>query len=123
MPAVTMDSMSALSAGAEVSRGGTAAGLADDEFDALVLNYQQRIYRVLWAVLRDHDAAETLTQECFLRAYKKRHSYRAEAGVYTWLVRIVLNLAADHRRNRRAGFWKRLFVHSGSGNKIGRAHV
>ena len=110
--------MSALSAGAEVSRGGTAAGLADDEFDALVLNYQQRIYRVLWAVLRDHDAAESLTQECFLRAYKKRHSYRAEAGVYTWLVRIALNLAADHRRNRRAGFWKRLFVHSASGNTM-----
>src|SRR5438874_12785786 len=115
MPAVAMDSMSALSAGAEVNGGGAAAGLADGEFDALVLNYQQRIYRVLWAVLRDHDGAETLTQECFLRAYKKRHSYRAEAGVYTWLVRIALNLAADYRRNRRAGFWRRLFAHAEPG--------
>ena len=110
--------MSALSAGAEVNGGGAAAGLADGEFDALVLNYQQRIYRVLWAVLRDHDAAESLTQECFLRAYKKRHSYRAEAGVYTWLVRIALNLAADHRRNRRVSFWQRLFAHSAAGNTM-----
>ena len=111
--------MSTLSAGAEIDASQTRpaegladVGLADGEFDALVANYQRRIYRVLWAVLRDHDAAETLTQECFLRAYQKRQSYRAEAGVYTWLVRIALNLAADHRRNRRASFWRRLFGHS-----------
>src|SRR5438874_3360293 len=113
-----MDSMSTLSAGVEVDRERPAAGIGEEEFDALVVNYQRRIYRVLWAVLRDHDAAETLTQECFLRAYKKRHSYRAEAGVYTWLVRIALNLAADHRRNRRVSFWQRLFAHSGAGNTM-----
>ena len=107
--------MSTLSAGVEVDRERPAAGIGEEEFDALVVNYQRRIYRVLWAVLRDHDAAETLTQECFLRAYKKRHSYRAEAGVYTWLVRIALNLAADYRRNRRAGFWRRLFDHAEPG--------
>ncbi|PYX78296.1 MAG: hypothetical protein DMG66_05800, partial [Acidobacteria bacterium] len=73
-----MDSMSTLSAGVEVDRERPAAGIGEEEFDALVVNYQRRIYRVLWAVLRDHDSAETLTQECFLRAYKKRHSYRAE---------------------------------------------
>ena len=110
-----MDSMSTLSAGVEVDRERPAAGIGEEEFDALVVNYQRRIYRVLWAVLRDHDGAETLTQECFLRAYKKRHSYRAEAGVYTWLVRIALNLAADYRRNRRAGFWRRLFAHAEPG--------
>jgi len=54
-----------------------------------------------------------------LRAYKKRHSYRAEAGVYTWLVRIALNLAADYRRNRRAGFWRRLFAHAEPGIAAG----
>ena len=107
--------MSTLSAGVEVDRERPAAGIGEEEFDALVVNYQRRIYRVLWAVLRDHDAAETLTQECFLRAYKKRHSYRAEAGVYTWLVRIALNLAADYRRNRRAGFWRRLVAHAEPG--------
>ena len=111
--------MSTLSAGVEVDRERPAAGIGEEEFDALVVNYQRRIYRVLWAVLRDHDAAETLTQECFLRAYKKRHSYRAEAGVYTWLVRIALNLAADYRRNRRAGFWRRLFAHAGPGIAAG----
>ena len=114
-----MDSMSTLSAGVEVDRERPAAGIGEEEFDALVVNYQRRIYRVLWAVLRDHDAAETLTQECFLRAYKKRHSYRAEAGVYTWLVRIALNLAADYRRNRRAGFWRRLFAHAEPGIAAG----
>src|SRR5207302_11517623 len=103
-----MDSMSTLSAGVEVDRERPAAGIGEEEFDALVVNYQRRIYRVLWAVLRDHDGAETLTQECFLRADKKRHSYRAEAGVYTRLVRIALKLAGDYRRNACPGLRRRL---------------
>ena len=41
-----------------------------DDFTPLVRSHQQRIYRVLLGMLRDPDAAETLTQECFLKAYQ-----------------------------------------------------
>jgi RNA polymerase sigma-70 factor (ECF subfamily) len=74
----------------------------------LVRLHQRRIYRVLLAIVRDPDAADTLTQECFLRAYEKRASFRGEAKVETWLVRIAMNLARDHAKNRRQSFWRRL---------------
>jgi len=95
-------------------RAGQAAradqGLAAEEFDAIVRAHQRRIYRVLLGLVRDPDAAATLTQECFLRAYQHRRSFRGEASVGTWLVRIAVNLAADHGRNRRTAFWRRLFA-------------
>jgi RNA polymerase sigma-70 factor (ECF subfamily) len=87
--------------------GGSA--IRPEDFDALVSLHRQRIYRVLLGQLRDPDAASTLTQECFLRAYRNRDSFRGEASVVTWLIRIALNLAKDHGRNRRQSFWKRLF--------------
>jgi RNA polymerase sigma-70 factor (ECF subfamily) len=86
-----------------------ARGIAPEEFDAIVRQHQQRIYRVLLALLRDPDEADTLTQECFLRAYRKREGFRGEAAIGTWLVRIALNLAYEQRRSPRVAFWRRLF--------------
>ncbi len=90
------------------ARAGSAQGIAAEEFDAIVRLNQRRIYRVLLALVRDADAADQLTQECFLRAYQKRASFRGEASVETWLVRIAVNLARDHSKNRRTTFWRRL---------------
>jgi len=84
--------------------------LTAEDFDELVLRNQKRIFRLLMALLRDQDAADTLTQECFLRAYRKRESFRGECSVDTWVYRIAINLARDYQRNRRQGFWKRLFA-------------
>ncbi len=86
-----------------------AAGISREEFDAIVRAHQQRIYRVLVGLVRDTDAADTLTQECFLRAYQNRKGFRGESSIGTWLVRIAINLATDHARNRRTAFWRRLF--------------
>jgi RNA polymerase sigma-70 factor, ECF subfamily len=85
----------------------TAAGIAEERFDEIVRLHQRRIYRVIFVLLRDSDAADTLTQECFLRAYKKRESFRGESSISTWLLRIAVNLARDHGKNRRLAFWRR----------------
>jgi RNA polymerase sigma-70 factor (ECF subfamily) len=85
------------------------AGLREEEFDSLVRAQQRRIFRLLMTLVRDEDAADTLTQECFLRAYRRRASFRGESTVETWLARIAVNLATDHVRSRRVAFWKRLF--------------
>jgi RNA polymerase sigma-70 factor (ECF subfamily) len=78
------------------------------DFDWIVRHHQRKIYRVLLFLVKDADAAETLAQECFLRAYRKRGSFRGECGLATWLVRIAVNLAHDHRKSRRWAFWRRL---------------
>jgi RNA polymerase sigma-70 factor (ECF subfamily) len=88
--------------------GGTER-ITAEQFSEVVLANQRRIFRLLCSLVRDRDAADTLTQECFLRAYRKRHSFRGEASVNTWLVRIAINLARDHVRNRRLAFWRKLF--------------
>lgn len=90
-----------------------------EDFDAVVTAHQRRIYRVLLGMLRNPDAAETLTQECFLRAYQRRASYRGEASVATWLVGIAVNLARDHARSRRAGFWRKLFANGRDAAEVG----
>jgi RNA polymerase sigma-70 factor, ECF subfamily len=77
-----------------------------DDFETVVALYQPRVFRFLLANLRDRDAAETLTQETFLRAWTARASFREDCSVGTWLIRIALNLARDHTRTGRFRFWK-----------------
>src|SRR3954463_7464866 len=88
----------------------TSRALTAEDFDELVRRNQKRIFRLLMALLRDEDAADSLTQECFLRAYKKRASFRGDSSVDTWVYRIAVNLARDYMRNRKQSFWKRLFA-------------
>jgi len=83
--------------------------LTAEDFDELVRRNQKRIFRLLMSLLRDEDAADTLTQECFLRAYKKRDSFRGDSSVDTWVYRIAVNLARDFQRSKREGFWKKMF--------------
>jgi RNA polymerase sigma-70 factor (ECF subfamily) len=79
-----------------------------DDLAQVVALYQPRVFRFLLATLRDRDAAETLTQETFLRAWSARASFRSDCAVPTWLIRIALNLARDHTRTGRFRFWKHL---------------
>jgi RNA polymerase sigma-70 factor, ECF subfamily len=81
-----------------------------DDFDAVMAEHQRRIFRVLLAITHDEDAAQTLTQECFLKAWRARTTFRGESPVGAWLLRIAVNLGRDHVRSRRAGFWRRLFA-------------
>lgn len=79
-----------------------------DDLESVVALYQPRVFRFLLATLRDRDAAETLTQETFLRAWSARGSFREDCSMATWLIRIALNLARDHTRTGRFRFWKRV---------------
>jgi RNA polymerase sigma-70 factor (ECF subfamily) len=91
------------------AQASASAGIAREDFEGIVRAHQRRIYRVLLGIVRDPDTADTLTQECFLRAYRSRHSFRGESSVATWLVRIAVRLAIDHGRSRRNRFWRQLF--------------
>jgi len=82
------------------------AELAGD-FETLVRVYRPKVFRFALASLRDLDAAETVTQDCFLRAYQARERFRQECSVHTWLMQIAVNLIRDRGRNRRLQFWRR----------------
>jgi RNA polymerase sigma-70 factor (ECF subfamily) len=84
----------------------TAEEIAAQEFAGVVEAHRPQIFRFLLASLRDMDLAETLTQECFLKAHRNWGSFRGESSALTWLIRIAINLQKDHWRNRRLQFWR-----------------
>ncbi len=89
-------------------RVGTDVATLAGDFEALVRLYRPRVFRFALASLRDLDAAETVTQDCFLRAYQARERFREDCSLHTWLMQIAVNLIRDHTRNRRFQFWRRL---------------
>ena len=83
-----------------------AEALAAQEFARIVETHRPQIFRFLLASTRDVDLAETLTQECFLKAHRHWGQFRGESTAMTWLMRIALNLEKDNWRNRRLQFWR-----------------
>lgn len=79
------------------ARGGDRAA-----FRAIMTRCNQRLFRIARAVVRDEAEAEDVLQEAYLRAFAAIAGFRGEAGVATWLTRIVLNEAHGRLRRRRA---------------------
>jgi len=85
---------------------------ATEEFSKVVERHRQQIFRFLLSSTRDVDLAETLTQECFMKAHRNWASFRGESSAMTWLMRIAINLQKDHWRNRRLQFWRQTQTNS-----------
>ncbi len=66
-------------------------------FDMLVIKYQRRIERLLARSVRERDDVADLSQETFLAAYRALPGFRGDSAFYTWLYRIAVNLATQHR--------------------------
>jgi RNA polymerase sigma-70 factor (ECF subfamily) len=77
-----------------------------EDIDTLCATYRSRIYRYALLSLRDADLAETVTQDCFLKAHRARGEFRGDCSVPTWLTRIATNLIRDVTRSRKFRFWK-----------------
>jgi RNA polymerase sigma-70 factor (ECF subfamily) len=76
------------------------------DFERVVERYWFRVHRFVLAAVQDFDAAQTLTQDCFWKAYRSRSSFRGDSSLNTWLMTIAVNLVRDHGRSRRLRFWK-----------------
>jgi RNA polymerase sigma-70 factor (ECF subfamily) len=77
-----------------------------EDIDELVRVHRSSVLRHAWWLLKDRDLAETVTQDCFLRAFQARALYRGQCSVRTWLLAIATNLVRDHTRTRCFRFWK-----------------
>lgn len=69
-------------------------------FSLLMRRYKDRVYNVLYRLLGNHEDAQDVAQEVFVRAYHGLNEFRGEARVYTWLYSIALNLARNRMRDR-----------------------
>ena len=98
-----MEAITTATAGELAGRNMEAAA---QEFSSVVQAHRPQIFRFLLASTRDVDLAETLTQECFLKAHRNWDRFRGESSAMTWLMRIAINLEKDHWRNRRMQFWR-----------------
>jgi RNA polymerase sigma-70 factor (ECF subfamily) len=76
---------------------------AGDEagFNYLVQKYHRAMINFLYRMVHNQSVAEELAQEVFLRVYRSRESYRAEAKFTTWLYRIATNLAVNNARDTK----------------------
>jgi RNA polymerase sigma-70 factor, ECF subfamily len=88
--------------------GSGSSGQSSRAFDSLVELHRLRVFRFLLASLRDREAAENLTQECFIRAYQAFSQFRGEASAGTWLLQIAANLLRNRWASSRFQFWRRM---------------
>src|ERR1700743_3868864 len=90
-----------------------AEKIAAEDFSLVASNYRTQIYRFLLSSTRDVDLAETLTQECFLKAHRNWAGFRGDSTALTWLMRIAINVLKDNWRNRRMQFWRQTRSNAG----------
>jgi RNA polymerase sigma-70 factor (ECF subfamily) len=70
-------------------------------FDFLIQKYRKPIINFMYRMVHNQAIAEELAQEVFLRVYRSRETYRAEARFSTWLYRIATNLGVNYARDTR----------------------
>ena len=92
-----------------------------DDIDALDRVYRARLLRFVAYATGDQDLAETIVQDCLLKAYNARASFRGDCSVSTWLTHIANNLIRDHQRTRKFQFWRK--VHKTAPDLTEMAHL
>jgi RNA polymerase sigma-70 factor, ECF subfamily len=75
---------------------------ADDRqaFRELVERYQRKVVAIAFGMLHDREDALEVSQEAFAKVFTNIQKFKEEASFYTWLYRIVTNLAIDRQRQR-----------------------
>lgn len=74
----------------------------DVAFGELVERYKHLVYGMVWRLTSDRSRTEDLAQEVFLKIYRGLPYFRGEARLSTWIFRIVSNVCAQDRAQRRA---------------------
>ena len=78
-----------------------------DDIQGLVRLYRPRLLRYVALSVGDQDLAETITQDCFMKAYRARSTFRGDCSVSTWLFGIANNLVRDQLRTKKFQFWRK----------------
>ena len=71
----------------------------------LVRSYQQRVYGLARKMVIDHDDADDITQEVFIKIHKAIENFREDAQLYTWIYRIATNESLTFLSKKRRRFF------------------
>lgn len=82
-----------------------------EAFRTLVATYKQRLYWHIRKIVLDHDDADDVLQNTFIKVWRNIGGFRAESGLYTWLYRIATNESLTFLSQKK----KRMF---GAGEEI-----
>lgn len=69
-------------------------------FNLLVIKYQQKIYWLVRRMVLDHEDANDITQNIFLKVWENLSSFRADSQLYTWIYRIGVNEALSFLKKK-----------------------
>ncbi len=71
-------------------------------YDTLLERYRERIYATVYHMTANHEDANDLVQETFIKAYQALKTFKGSASFYTWLYRIAVNKTINFLKQRRA---------------------
>jgi len=80
------------------------AQTAERGFRLLVEQYQEQLYWVVRRLVNDHDDANDVIQNCFIKVFRSIHTFESKSKLYTWLYRIATNEAITflNQKSRKA---------------------
>ncbi|MFC1526192.1 RNA polymerase sigma factor [Candidatus Latescibacterota bacterium] len=84
-----------------------------EAFRTLVVDYHPLAYSLAYRVLNDAEDAEEVVQDAFVKIHCALEGFRGESSLKTWILRIVLRLSLNRRRDRSRTAWRRLGLHRG----------
>ncbi|MBB6003090.1 RNA polymerase sigma factor [Arcicella rosea] len=74
-------------------------------FNLLVRQYQQKVYWHIRKMVIDHDDANDLTQDTFIKAWKGLENFKGDSQLFTWLYRIATNECLNHLSKKKRRFF------------------
>src|SRR2546430_9810641 len=72
-----------------------------EAYDGLVRRYQERIYATIYHMTANHEDANDLAQETFIKAYQALKSFKGDSSFYTWVYRIAVNKTINFLKQRK----------------------
>jgi len=71
------------------------------DFEELYRQFKSKVFGTAYRMLSNYADAEDVTQDVFVKVFKKLSSFRGDAAVSTWIYRITINACLDFRRKRK----------------------
>lgn len=70
-------------------------------YDELIQRHQQRIYGLCYHLTSNHEDANDLAQDAFIKGWKALSSFKGDSSFYTWIYRVAYNSCLNHLKTRR----------------------